>query len=202
MVGITTHGMARTRIYRIWAGMKSRCNNPKDDDYKNYGGRGITVCEDWDNSFEPFHTWAISAGYRDDLTIDRIDNNKGYCPENCRWATRKEQNRNFRPNHLVTINGETKCLASWADELGINYETFRQRVSRNLPDEKLIEPQHERHMITYNGETKCIGHWAKQFGISRATIRNRIKAGLKLDEVFRETDRRFISNGRKSTERI
>ena len=90
-----THGLTGTRLYSIWKNMKKRCYSSKNNDYRYYGGKGIRICEDWKNDFASFHNWAMENGYSDVLTIDRKDNEKGYSPDNCRWVTRAEQNRNI-----------------------------------------------------------------------------------------------------------
>ena len=99
-----THGQSSSRLYRIYNGMKSRCYNEKQASYPNYGGRGITICDEWLHSFAVFQEWALANGYSEDLSIDRIDNDVGYSPENCRWVTRTEQNENTRSNNLVKLN--------------------------------------------------------------------------------------------------
>ena len=125
------HGMSKTRLNRIWSLMKDRCCNSKSHAFENYGGRGIDICEEWKNSFSAFAEWAFSNGYSDNLTIDRIDNNKGYYPDNCRWANEVEQSQNRRSNYLITYKGETKCIKAWTDELGLPYNKIRRRICRD-----------------------------------------------------------------------
>lgn len=125
---MTTHGKINTRLYSIWGGMKSRCHNKNGPGYYDYGGRGITVCKEWEN-FDQFYEWAMKNGYRDDLTIDRIDVNGNYEPDNCRWITNAEQQRNKRDNHYITYNGETNVLRDWSKILGINESTLSHRIN-------------------------------------------------------------------------
>lgn len=124
-----THGLSNTRIYHIWRGIKDRCFNEKKDRYKNYGGRGITICDEWRNDFQAFYNWAMLHGYSENLTIDRIDVNGNYEPSNCRWITKGEQANNTRNNHLITYCGETKTIAQWAKKIGIKYSTLSARIN-------------------------------------------------------------------------
>lgn len=124
-----SHGMGESRIYRIWANMKSRCFNSNAQFYQDYGGRGITVCDEWKDDFQAFYNWSILHGYSDELTIDRIDNDKGYSPGNCRWTTRKEQQNNRRNNHYITYNGETLTVTEWANRLGIGQKVLFARLN-------------------------------------------------------------------------
>ncbi len=118
------HGMAKTRLYRIWCGMRDRCNRSNNSDYTHYGGRGIKVCSEWDGDFTKFKEWAIQNGYTEDLTIDRINTDGDYCPENCRWATRKEQTRNRQITKKISI-------AEIAEIDGISYqEAYNKYVLR------------------------------------------------------------------------
>ena len=133
-----THGQRYTRIYRVWEGMKKRCYKSSHPYYLHYGGRGITVCDEW-QTFEPFYKWAMSHGYSDDLTIDRIDNDGNYCPENCRFKTQTEQIRNRRISIKATINGKTQTLIEWAGENGIEYQTVYRRYRRGITGNDLIK---------------------------------------------------------------
>lgn len=122
------HAMSGERAYRIWAGMKSRCRNKNHKNYAQYGERGIAVCDEW-KSFEGFYRWALSSGYTDELTIDRIDVNGDYCPENCRWATVKEQQNNRRDNlPLVKANGKEMTISDWAKQTGLSYGKIHGRI--------------------------------------------------------------------------
>lgn len=123
-----THGMKNTRLYQIWIGMKDRCNNPSNKRYDRYGGRGISVCEDWQEDFIKFYNWAIDNGYQESLTIDRIDLNGNYGPNNCRWATWREQANNTSRNVSIELNGENHTLSEWADIYGINAKTLYTRI--------------------------------------------------------------------------
>ena len=112
---LATHGLWNTHVYRVWSNIISRCNSPISAAYKNYGGRGITVCSEWQD-VTVFAKWAQDSGYSEGLEIDRADNNIGYSPENCRWVTRSQNCRNRRSNAQITIFGEIKCLADWAED--------------------------------------------------------------------------------------
>lgn len=128
----TTHGQTKTRLYNILKGMKQRCYYPKSINYHDYGGRGITVCDEWlgENGFQNFYDWAYSNGYSDELSIDRIDNNGNYCPENCRWATIEEQANNKRKNVLYSYNGETLTLRRLAQKYNIRADTLQYRIKK------------------------------------------------------------------------
>lgn len=134
-----THGQRYARIYRVWEGMKKRCYKPSHPFYPHYGGRGIVVCDEWKDSFETFYQWAMSHGYSDSLTIDRIDNNGNYCPENCRFVTQTEQIRNRSISRMATINGKTKSLMEWASENGLEYQTVYRRYRRGATGNDLIK---------------------------------------------------------------
>lgn len=123
-----THGKTKTKLFDVWHSMKQRCYYCKSSEYHNYGGRGITVCDEWLHDFQAFYEWAMANGYADNLTIDRIDVDGNYEPSNCRWVTMKEQQNNKRNNHLLTYKGETHTLSEWARIKHINKNTLRGRI--------------------------------------------------------------------------
>jgi len=125
-----------TGIYGSWYAMKQRCDNPKNTQYKDYGGRGITYDPKWDN-FADFYN-DMFTNYQKGLTIDRIDNSKGYFKENCRWATRKVQNRNKRCCHILEFNGKAMTLPEWAEFIGIPFGTLRSRFYRRGNVDKIL----------------------------------------------------------------
>lgn len=145
----TTHGGSKRkqkeRLYNIWNGMKNRCFNEKDKNYKNYGARGITVCQQWKEDYGLFRKWAMENGYNDNLTIDRISNNGNYEPSNCRWATREEQNNNTRQNHYIEYNGKVKTLSQWATYYGLTRSCLKGRIRKGWETEKaLTTPQRNK----------------------------------------------------------
>lgn len=125
-----THGLRHTKIHSVWHDMKTRCYNKNCKSYKRYGERGITVCEEWRNDFKAFYDWAMANGYKEGLTIDRIDVNGNYEPKNCRFVTAKVQSRNTSRNQYVTCCGQTKTIAEWAEIKGMKYFTLWNRIYR------------------------------------------------------------------------
>lgn len=135
---VTTHGAWGHPIFHLWSRMMSRCYNPQDKRYNDYGGRGITVCEEWRTDPNKF-IQDLFPTFQKGLQIERNDNSKGYSPENCRWATRSEQGRNKRNNVLLTLNGETHCLAEWVEITGVCFGTLWDRSKvRGWSDEKVL----------------------------------------------------------------
>lgn len=133
------HGDSNSRLYNIYQGMKDRCYNKNGKDYKDYGARGIKICEEWFDSYTSFKEWCLSNGYQDNLTIDRINVNADYCPENCRWANITQQNNNKRTNILIEYRGQKLSLKQLSKLVGINYQTLYNRYKRGWPLERMIQ---------------------------------------------------------------
>lgn len=137
--GFTAASPSHDRLYHIWFDMKRRCYQPQNKRWEKYGGRGIKVCPEWLDNFQTFFDWSMANGYDDNLTIDRIDMDGDYSPENCRWADKYQQANNRSNNHLLTYKGETKTMMEWSRSLGINYTTLRRRIRAGWSVENAIE---------------------------------------------------------------
>ena len=149
------HGYG-TRLYRIYRGMWQRCYDKNVKQYSRYGGRGIKICEEWlgEKGFENFRQWALKNGYSDNLSIDRIDNDKGYSKDNCRWCTNKEQMNNRRVNVCLTLNGETHTMAEWSDITGINVATIKSRYRAGWSDEDILTKEIDKRKATKKEKRK------------------------------------------------
>lgn len=142
------HGSTKTRLYRVYIAMKRRCNDINDPSYSNYGGRGISVCDEWKKSFIAFKNWAIENGYKEKsgLSIDRINNDGNYEPLNCQWVSNQTQSNNKRTNSYLTLNGKTQTLTQWAEEYKINISALRFRLRKGLSlREALTTPIDQRY---------------------------------------------------------
>ncbi len=183
-------GRSLTPEYKIWRDMKRRCYTPTTRGYANYGGRGITICEEWRTSF---HVFLRDMGPRPSAkhSIERTDNDGPYSPDNCRWATKQEQSRNTRRNIPLTLNGRTLLLCEWADELGLTSQTLTKRLSRGWPVHEVLNPTPKTNTtrltnryIDFMGERRCLNEWARLMGISDAVIRSRLKYGWTVEKAL------------------
>lgn len=182
-----THGLSNTPLWNSWRNMISRTTNTKDKNYSYYGGRGISVCAEWRESFEAF-VRDMGPSHEAGLTLDRINVDGNYEPENCRWATPLEQGRNKRNNRLLTFNGRTMPLSEWAENVGIDHTVIRSRLRIGWPVERaLTEPVPKRRRkepLTFNGETLPITTWARRTGIDSKTLGDRISRGWPVERAL------------------
>lgn len=132
------HGLCNTRLYKIFDGMKERCYNKNKSNYKYYGARGIQICDEWLTDFIKFYVWATENGYKENLTIDRIDPNGNYEPDNCRWVTKLEQANNKRNNVHITYNGKTQTISQWCNELGLKNRIVYDRKHKGWSDKECL----------------------------------------------------------------
>lgn len=145
------HGEKNTKLYGVWSTMKARCHNKNTAAYKDYGLRGISVCDSWKNDYMEFRRWAYETGYTDGMSIDRINNDLGYCPDNCRWADKRTQANNRRSNRIYTIDGETHNLTEWSNLYGINPKTLFTRIYSGSDFESALKSiAHKEHQTQSN----------------------------------------------------
>lgn len=193
----TKHGMYGTLIYDVWRNMIQRCVNPNNSAYDRYGGRGIKVCSSW-LKFENFYK---DMGDRpEDHTLERVDNNGNYCPENCKWVSRKEQARNRETSIDITYNGKTQCVSAWEEELGFKHGTVWMRIYKyKWPVERALTEsvkQCNRTPVTVFGKTQSLTRHAKDHGFGLSTIQVRLQSGMSLEEAL-TTPRKIVAGVRK-----
>jgi hypothetical protein len=174
--------------YRTWQSMRNRCLNPKNKEYPRYGGRGIAVCERWNN----FELFLEDMGERPpDTSLDRVDNDGPYSPENCRWTDQVTQANNRRSNVRISFNGETRTLSDWARFTGIPYTVLHDRLVKLgwTTEQALSKPVWRGRMITFGGETFSLRQWACRAGIAYSTLRLRLRAGWSVEEALTRPSR-------------
>ena len=174
------HGKTDTRIYGIWSHMRSRCKNANNKAYKNYGGRGICVCEEWENDFENFYNWAINNGYSENLTIERKDVNKGYSPDNCCWISLSDQAKNKRNIRYVELDGEKIPLKEACDRIGLPYKAIHLRITRYGMDFEtaISKPIKDKQ--------NTLAQRSRDAGIPYHTVVARIKSGWSEEKALSE----------------
>lgn len=182
---------SKTRLYNIWKMMRKRCRCESRSDYKYYGGRGIKVCEEWNRSdgYDSFMKWALENGYKDGLTIDRIDVDKDYSPDNCRWATMLEQAYNRRNSKTKEVPAEPK------------HKKYKN-VKPNKQDEDKKRKKPKNNTLTYKGKTQTIGEWSRETGIEHHVIRKRISLGWDVEKILKspiDTKQSIRRKGKKKT---
>lgn len=172
------HNMHKSRVYQIWASMKHRCANPNNC---RYGGRGITVCRAW-QKFETFYA-DMGDPPTNKHTLERVNNNRGYMPSNCKWATRKEQSRNRSSNTWVTFNGARRTWAGWAEHLGVTYQMLMNRRARGGSIAQILRPRintKRNELIEFDGAKHALREWAAMSGVKYQTLYARLHKGSPL----------------------
>ncbi len=190
----TIDGISSHRLYRVWRCMIQRCHDPANQAYKNYGGRGIYVCDEWRNDCRAFYEWGLANGHADDLEIDRRDNNHGYSPDNCRFVTREVNANNTRSNHYITAFGQTLTLAEWAktDKAKVKRGVIGRRIQDGWTPEAAIStpPQKSKGKegppLYAFGQWKCLAAWVNDDRciVKSAGLRKRLKRGMSLEEAM------------------
>lgn len=187
------HGLSNHPLYHVWSSMKRRCYNKSERAYKWYGALGITICDEWLNDFTVFYNWAMTNGYEPGLSIERIKNELGYSPENCKWIKVAEQNANRTYNHKILYDGKTNTLAEWSRILGFDYMLILQRIRfgksfeeaisyRSLTQKKpvVVINTQSKETFLFDGVTDC----AKQLEVTQSAVSHAIKGKFLIGGVF------------------
>lgn len=189
------HGKSKSPLYKVWSSMKHRCSNPNNAHYKNYGGRGVSVCDDW-VEFAPFYKWAISSGYEKGLTLERKNNDGNYSPKNCTWIPKPAQSLNRRTNLKIDLRGEVVDLKTACRRLGLNYGMVRNRIKNlgwsieaALKTPKTPRNRYRAKLITFSGKTLSIAEWAREMGVEYKALYGRLYRGSAIDDIAKELSR-------------
>lgn len=180
---VTSHGKSNSQVYKTWRSMKYRCYNENNPAYVHYGHRGIKVCDRWLESFENFYA-DMGDPPSENHSIDRIDNNGDYIPENCRWATWEEQENNKSTNVFLTYKDETKTMAEWCKKLNMPMSTLHNRLKRWSIEKALSTAIRSPKLLEYNGKLGTIEDLSKQFGMDVSTLRKRLKKGWNVEQAL------------------
>lgn len=184
-----THGMCKSRLYRVYSAMKRRCTVATDPAFARYGGRGITLCASWSRSFSSFYSWAVRSGYKNGLSIERKDNDKGYCPSNCTWIPKPEQAKNRTMNVYVNVDGTRMCLSDAARKFGVTSPIVAQARVRNLgwdPLKAVSTPTgaNSHRMVEYAGEAHSVVEWARRLGLPYNVLQLRLSRGWPVEKAM------------------
>lgn len=190
----------RERLYVLWMGMRQRCSNPNNSSYAWYGGKGVTVCDEWENNYLSFKKWALETGYDESLprgmqTIERKNVGKGYSPDNCEWKTIQQQQRNKGNTKLFEYNGESHTVVEWSEILGLKHGTLHSRVlGRGWGIKEAIETpareQHEKIFVDYRGEGRSISEISQESGVPRYALKVGIRKGKTAEDIIRGYNKR------------
>lgn len=179
------HGLRGTAIYNIWVNMRRRCHDPSSHAYVDYGARGIAVCDRWMNDVAAF---SADMGPRPSPKhmVERVNNDLGYSPENCIWATQKEQANNRRTTRLITYKGKTQCLLDWSKEIGVDHKTLERRIAKGWSLEVALSPSKflKRRELSLRGRTQSISEWCRELGMKEATLWGRVLKGWSDEEAL------------------
>lgn len=185
------NGRSGEKLYSVWDNMRKRCSDPNGKRYKNYGGRGISVCEEWKNNYLAFAKWAEENGYEDGLTIDRINNDGNYEPSNCRWTDRITQANNRTTNVIMEYKGFKGTIADICREFSANYGLVIERMNRGRTLAESIETKPgemldaNSHLLTYNGETHTVAEWGRILGFkNKNTLGARLHMGWSAEKAL------------------
>lgn len=182
------------RLYHIWYAMLDRCYKESCRAYKNYGGRGIIVCDEWKNDFLKFEEWALLSGYKSNLTIDRILVNENYCPDNCKWSTKEQQNDNRRNTRYLTINNVTKTFSQWCRDCNLDKSTLESRLKMGWTGEDLIRPidkiYYSQEKVKIKNEELTLKEISEKYNIPYSIIRKRYTRGAKDESIIKPVQKR------------